>query len=48
MKYAGNRNVAHVLLIGSQEREEGLYSLKDMHQGGQEKLNLEEIINKLK
>ena len=48
MKYANDRKVPYVILIGSEEMETGLLSLKNMASGEQEKLTLDEIIEKLK
>ncbi|MEM9886381.1 MAG: histidine--tRNA ligase [Bacteroidota bacterium] len=47
MKYANARNVAYVILVGSEEMGSGALSLKNMETGEQEKLSLEAIINKL-
>jgi histidyl-tRNA synthetase len=46
MKYANARAVPYVLLIGSEEVESGLLSLKNMVTGAQEKLAVEEVIGK--
>ncbi len=48
MKYAGNRGVHYTILIGSQEVEETMYTLKNMQTGEQEKLSIEVIIEKIK
>lgn len=48
MKYANDRNAAFVALIGAEEMESGKLSFKNMASGEQEKLSLEEIIEKLK
>lgn len=47
MKYANDRQVPFVVIIGSEERNSGLLSLKNMQSGDQEKLPLEAIIEKL-
>ena len=47
MKYADARKVPFVLLIGSEEMETGILSLKDMSTGEQSKLSFEEIAQKL-
>ncbi|MDF1696581.1 MAG: histidine--tRNA ligase [Saprospiraceae bacterium] len=47
MKYADARNVPYVLLIGSEEMESGVLSLKNMVNGEQSKLSIEEIAKKL-
>ena len=36
MKYANNRKVPYVILIGAQELEKGIFIVKDMHKGSQE------------
>ena len=48
MKYANDRCVPYVILVGSQEMESGRLSFKDMESGEQRQLSLEEIILKLK
>lgn len=47
MKYANNRNVPHVILIGSREMETGELSFKNMETGEQENLTLADIIGRL-
>lgn len=44
MKYANNRNVPYVVLIGDSEMESGKLSFKNMETGEQEKLSVEEIV----
>ncbi len=46
MKYANARAVPYVLLIGSEEVESGLLSLKNMMTGAQEKLEIGNVIAK--
>ncbi len=48
MSYADDKNIPYVILIGSDELESGLLTLKDMHSGAQEKLSLTDIIEKIK
>ncbi len=48
MKYADQKKVGYVLLIGEEEMNTGIYSLKNMKTGEQTKGNLEEILNILK
>ncbi len=48
MKYADDRNVPYVILVGTDEMASGKLSLKNMASGEQEKLSLEDIIEKLK
>ena len=47
MKYANDRHVPYVVLIGDEEMTSGQLSLKNMASGEQEKLDLEEIISKM-
>jgi histidyl-tRNA synthetase len=47
MKYANARNVPYTIIIGSQEMETGLLTLKNMTEGTQEKLHIEEIVRQL-
>jgi histidyl-tRNA synthetase len=47
MKYADARNVPFVLLIGSDEVESGILTLKNMVNGEQSKLSFEEIVKKM-
>lgn len=46
MKYANNRNVPFVALVGSNEVENGVVTLKDMVAGTQSTYNVEELIAK--
>ncbi len=48
MKYANARNVPFVVLVGADEMESGQLSFKNMQSGDQEKLTLDQIIEKLK
>lgn len=48
MKYANDRNVKFVAMIGEEELASGLILLKDMSSGEQEELSPEELIQKLK
>lgn len=45
MKYANDINVPFVILIGSEEMESGIFSIKNMKTGDQSKLGLQEIID---
>lgn len=47
MKYANDRNVPFVALIGSEEMAAGEVSLKNMSTGEQERLALEEVLRRL-
>ncbi len=47
MKYANAIEVPYVLVIGSNEMESGQLALKNMIEGNQEKLTLDQIIEKL-
>ncbi len=44
MKYADQKHIPFVLLVGEQEMETGVYTLKNMQSGEQTKLKLDEII----
>ena len=46
MRYADQRNIPYVMLIGEQEMESKQYTLKSMTTGEQEKLTVDEIISK--
>ena len=48
MKYADQKKVGYVLLIGEEEMNTGIYTLKNMKTGEQTKGNLEEILTILK
>lgn len=46
-KYADRLNVPFVIVIGEDEINSGLLTIKNMQEGTQEKLTIEEIINKM-
>jgi histidyl-tRNA synthetase len=46
LDYANNKNVRYTIIIGSEEIESGLLTLKDMESGVQEKLTVEQILAK--
>ncbi|RZK91089.1 MAG: histidine--tRNA ligase [Pedobacter sp.] len=48
MSYADGKNIPYVILIGGDEMESGLLTLKTMESGNQEKLAIAEIIDRLK
>ncbi len=48
MMYANNRNFPYVALVGEDEMNSGLITLKDMEKGEQEKFAVEQLIEKLK
>ncbi|MCG8698021.1 MAG: ATP phosphoribosyltransferase regulatory subunit, partial [Bacteroidales bacterium] len=48
MTYANARNIPYVILAGDQEIESNTYTLKDMKTGEQEKLCLEDLMEKLR
>ncbi|MGV3629868.1 MAG: histidine--tRNA ligase [Bacteroidota bacterium] len=48
MKYANDRKVAYVALVGENELEKGIISLKHMESGQQEEITLETLVEKLK
>ena len=47
MKYADKLGIPYILIIGEEERETKVYTLKNMETGEQEKLRIKEIIEKL-
>lgn len=47
LSYADDKHIPYVILIGSEEIDSGVLSLKNMKTGGQEKLTIEEIITAL-
>jgi histidyl-tRNA synthetase len=47
MKYANDRQVPYVILIGDREMETGELAFKDMASGAQEKLTVAAIIERL-
>ena len=47
MKYANDKSVPYTLLVGSEEVAAGSYTLKNMSEGSQQKLSLDDIISKL-
>jgi histidyl-tRNA synthetase len=46
-EYADKKGIPFVCIIGSEEIEKGIFSLKDLNSGQQEKLSKDELINKL-
>ncbi|SFT75462.1 histidyl-tRNA synthetase [Lishizhenia tianjinensis] len=48
MKYANDRGVQHVAMVGSQEIEKGIVQLKNMETGEQQELDINQLIEKLK
>lgn len=48
MKYANDRNVPYVIVIGSDEMDSGRLTFKNMQEGSQEKLTVGEIMEWLK
>jgi histidyl-tRNA synthetase len=48
MTYADNKKIAFVVLIGSDEIQSGLLTLKDMQSGNQEKLSFQDLISRVK
>ncbi|WP_316769654.1 histidine--tRNA ligase [Pedobacter frigiditerrae] len=48
MSYADDKNIPFVILIGGDEIESGLLTLKNMHSGNQQKLDITTIITQLK
>jgi histidyl-tRNA synthetase len=47
MSYADAKNIPYVILIGSDEMQSGMLTLKDMETGDQEKLNIAAIIERM-
>ncbi len=47
MKYADQKNIPFVLLAGEEEISTGVYTLKDMQNGTQEKMKPEDIVHRL-
>ena len=48
MKYANDRNVQYVAIIGEEEMTKGLIQLKNMESGEQKEMSIDELIFKLK
>ncbi|VTQ05569.1 histidine--tRNA ligase [Sphingobacterium daejeonense] len=48
MSYADSKGIPFVLLVGEEEVESGQLSLKDMKTGEQQKVSIEELIEKIK
>jgi len=48
MSYADSKGIPYVLLVGDEEAGSGQLSLKNMESGEQEKLTIDELIEKLK
>lgn len=47
MKYANDISAPQVLIIGSEEKESGLFTLKNMNSGEQQKMTLDRLIDNL-
>jgi histidyl-tRNA synthetase len=47
MSYANERKIPFVVIAGSKERENSVFTIKDMVKGTQEEISLEEMISKL-
>ena len=47
-KYADRQSIPYIVVIGEDERKENVLTLKTMETGEQEKLKIEDIINKVK
>lgn len=45
LNYANKLNIPYVIIIGEEERNTGILTLKDMAEGKQQKLTIEEILN---
>lgn len=48
MSYADDKKIPFVVIVGSDEMQSGMLSLKNMQSGEQEKVSIDEIISKLK
>ncbi len=48
MSYADDKKIPFVIIVGSDEMQSGMLSLKNMSSGEQEKLSIENIIEKIK
>src|SRR5688572_27122314 len=48
LDFANKKNIQFTIVIGSDEMKTGLFPLKDMNNGEQDKLSIEELIRKLK
>jgi histidyl-tRNA synthetase len=48
MTHANRRNIPYVVLVGEEEMNSGIYTLKNMLTGEQHKLNLKELLSTLK
>ena len=48
MSYADSKRIPYVLLVGEEEVNSGMLSLKDMETGAQVKVSLDELVEKLK
>ena len=44
MNYANKRKFPYVILVGSEEMESRIFTVKNMSDGTQQKMNLEEMI----
>ena len=47
MTYANNKGVQFVVMIGEDEMESGILSVKNMDSGEQSNLNITDLINEL-
>lgn len=45
LNYANKLNIPYVIIIGEEERNTGILTLKDMEEGNQQKLTIEDILN---
>jgi len=48
MSYADDKKIPYVVIVGTDEMQNGMLSLKNMTSGEQQKISIEEIIEKLK
>ena len=47
LDYANSKNIPYTIILGSEEIESGLFTLKNMESGTQEKLRADEVISRL-
>lgn len=48
LDYANNKNIPYTIIIGSDEIESGLLTVKDMRSGAQEKMTVEQVLGAMK
>ena len=48
MKYANDRGVQYVAIVGDEEMDKGIIKLKNMETGDQSEVSISELVEKLK